>query len=253
MYLDRELQLTSNYGDFYHEALVHPIMASLGRRGRRALVIGAGDGGVATALLRYPNLAEVTQVEIDQNVVDAAQTYLPNMSKGYGDPRHRLIIADAVQWVKNKSEELKGNFDICIIDSTDEPLNSPWDRAFFGGLKQMLAEHGAVVQNMNNQGDHVSDDFSRLHQEFQHRFLVSCNTPDYPSPYLLAILTEGLDPFFVDWSWWSSLNISTVYYHPTLHAALLSAPRESMWSYLEHEDWSNCHDASWSAEREEEL
>ena len=37
----------------------------------------------------------------------------------------------------------------------------------------------------------------------------------------------------VNWTWWTSLNISTIYYHPGLHDALLAIPRETIDSYVD--------------------
>lgn len=34
----------------------------------------------------------------------------------------------------------------------------------------------------------------------------------------------------MNWEWWTSLNISTIYYHPPLHDALLAVPTESLTS-----------------------
>ncbi|CAE7216797.1 speE [Symbiodinium sp. KB8] len=242
LFLDEELQLTNVFGDFYHEALVHPAMAALGRRGRRVLVIGAGDGGVATALLRYPQVEKVIQVEIDETVPEVAQEFLPEIAAGYQDPRHELVIMDGVLWVEANHVEMRGSFDLCIIDSTDDPLGSQWSVKFFQNLQALVGPHGAVVQNIGSQMDEL-DDFRKLHVGFQNRYLINCNTPDYPSPYFIAFLTEKLSPHDVNWTWWTSLNISSVYFHPTIHAALLSAPRETIQLYLEGMGWQP-HDAS---------
>eukprot|EP00439_Symbiodinium_sp_Y106_P078177 s21_g16.t6 len=107
LFLDEELQLTNVFGDFYHEALVHPAMAALGQLGRRVLVIGAGDGGVATALFRYPQVEKVIQVEIDEAVPEVAQEFLPEIAAGYQDPRHELVIMDGVRWVEENHVQMK--------------------------------------------------------------------------------------------------------------------------------------------------
>ena len=103
-------------------------------------------------------------------------------------------------------------------------------------LQAMLAPHGAVVQNIGSQMDEL-ENFRQLHLGFRKRYIINCNTPDYPSPYFSALLTKELDPYKVDWKWWSSLNISSIYYHPTVHNALLSVPRETAQLYLEGRTW----------------
>eukprot|EP00933_Yihiella_yeosuensis_P018038 TRINITY_DN1496_c0_g1_i1.p1 TRINITY_DN1496_c0_g1~~TRINITY_DN1496_c0_g1_i1.p1 ORF type:complete len:649 (+),score=85.22 TRINITY_DN1496_c0_g1_i1:86-2032(+) len=237
LYLDGESQLTSEFGDFYHEALVHPAMAALGHRGKRVLIIGAGDGGVGSVVLRYPNVEQVVQIEIDEEVVAAAKAYFPEYASSYSDPRLHLLITDAVKLVQ--SEELGarfGTFDLCIIDSTDSPIDSPWSVKFFKALRKLLAPHGAIIQNIHAQ-DQVGD-FLEVHDKvFSNLKTINCNNPDYASPYMLAVLTDSLDLDVVDWEWWSSLNIPTIYYHPTLHQALLAVPEETQDVYIKGEDW----------------
>lgn len=46
-------------------------------------------------------------------------------------------------------------------------------------------------------------------------------------PPLAPVLTE------VNWTWWKSLNMSTIYYHPELHNALLSVPKETVDLYID--------------------
>merc|ERR1712194_810964 len=61
------------YTTLYHDAFVHPAMAALSKRGKTVLIIGAGDGGVATTVLKYPRLQAMVQIEIDESVVNASK------------------------------------------------------------------------------------------------------------------------------------------------------------------------------------
>ncbi|CAK9012562.1 unnamed protein product [Durusdinium trenchii] len=122
LFLDGELQLTDVYGDVYHEALVHVMMASLGPSPlRKVLVLGGGDGGVATVALKYP-MVELLQVEIDERVIQMSKRFFPHFSAAFTDQRHKLVVGDAVRWVEDHAHEMQSTFDLCIIDSTDEPL-----------------------------------------------------------------------------------------------------------------------------------
>lgn len=238
LFLDKELQLTTVYGDFYHEAHVHPAMAALGERAQRVLVIGGGDGGVTTLALKYP-IKELVQLEIDQMVVDAAKKYMPTFSAGYSDPRTKLVIGDAIAYVNNAAStpELAGKqFDLVIIDSTDQPLKSPWTKEFFKALKSIMAPHGAVLQNVGSMGDWLPEHQERQKAAFNYTFIINCNTPEYPSPYFLSLSTDALDPMKVDWEYWSGLNIDTIYYHPTMHFAMFEVPLETKKMY-KGEDW----------------
>merc|ERR1712194_120363 len=240
LYLDGELQLTSLFGDFYHEAFVHPAMAALRKRGKTVLIIGAGDGGVATTVLKYPRLQAMVQIEIDESVVNASKAYLPDISKGFQDTRMKLRIQDALLWVRSSAKSAKkvgkgGVFDLCIIDTTDDPLVSPWTASFYKSVKELLAPHGAMVQNIGSQGEFVGIDIFRPMYAETH--LIHVNTPDYPSPYFLSLSTDSLDVFDVDWDFWSGLQIPTIYYHPTLHDTLFVAPAETL-AVLETGRWT---------------
>eukprot|EP00435_Cladocopium_sp_Y103_P066213 s27_g28.t1 len=242
LFLDNELQETDVYGDFYHEAMVHVAMAQLGasRNGQRVLLLGGGDGGAASQVLKYPDV-EVLQVEIDEMVIETSQRFFQSFASAFGHPRHKLIVADAVRWVEQNCRDLQQTFDLCIIDSTDEPLASAWSGKFYDHLKSMLKAHGAIVQNIGSQLDTLAQ-FRAWHLPlFQHRRLINCLTPDYESPYFLAFLADvEINP--VNWTWWTNLNISTIYYHPGLHDALLAVPKETIESYVDGKEWVP-HDA----------
>jgi spermidine synthase len=67
--LDGVLMLTERDEFIYHEMITHVPMA-VNPNIRDVLVIGAGDGGVARELSRYPSIRLIDIVEIDRRVVD---------------------------------------------------------------------------------------------------------------------------------------------------------------------------------------
>ena len=70
----------------YHEMLVHPAMSVL-PRARKVLIIGGGDGGAVTEVVRYPSLESVILCEIDPMVVESCCEYFPEISAGLRDSR----------------------------------------------------------------------------------------------------------------------------------------------------------------------
>merc|ERR1712166_153134 len=112
---------------------------------------------------------------------------MPGFSQGWKDPRATLIIGDAVQWVKSADAEKK--FDLCVIDTTDTPLKSVWTVDFYTNLKKLLNPHGAVLQNVGSMGDWLKEHLDFHKQVFKNVHVVSVNTPEYPSPYLLHFMT----------------------------------------------------------------
>lgn len=115
MALDGIIQTTERDEFIYHEMLTHTPLFAHGAA-KRVLIIGGGDGGILREVLKHPEVEHVTQVEIDQSVIDMCKTYLPNHSNGaFDDPRANIVIADGIEYVC----ETQDKFDVIISDCTD--------------------------------------------------------------------------------------------------------------------------------------
>jgi spermidine synthase len=127
----------------YHEMIVHPAFRAHGRV-KRALIIGGGDGGTAREVLRYPELEQVTMVEIDEAVVRASREHLPKLSHALGHPKLDLRIADGLQFVKEAAAE---SFDLVIVDGSDPvgPAEGLFTADFFRDCHRILKKDGILV------------------------------------------------------------------------------------------------------------
>lgn len=149
LWLNGNLQFSSRDEHRYHEALVHPGLASL-PWAKRVLILGGGDGMAAREVLKYPNVESVTLVDLDQGMTDlfATSQELVNLNQGsLRNPRLRVINADAGKWLE-QSDEL---FDFAIADFPDPSnysLGKLYTVSFYRLLKRHLAENGlAVIQS----------------------------------------------------------------------------------------------------------
>ncbi|MBZ0121057.1 MAG: polyamine aminopropyltransferase [Sandaracinaceae bacterium] len=118
LFLNGNLQFSSLDEHRYHEALVHPAFAAAGRR-ERVLVLGGGDGLALREILRYPEVREVTLVDLDPAMTELARELpaLRAMNAGsLSDPRVRVINDDAMVWL---DEADRGRFDVVIVDFPD--------------------------------------------------------------------------------------------------------------------------------------
>src|SRR5471032_654704 len=70
LYINGNLQFSSRDEYRYHEALVHPAMEAL-PWARSVLVFGGGDGLALREILRYPNIKQVTLVDLDPAMTNA--------------------------------------------------------------------------------------------------------------------------------------------------------------------------------------
>ena len=97
--IDGALMITERDESNYHETLVHTTLNYL-PDARRVLVIGGGDGGTVTQLLKHPNLREIVWVEIDEVVLRFARQFFPHLAKAQSDPRVTLRVQNAARFVQ---------------------------------------------------------------------------------------------------------------------------------------------------------
>jgi spermidine synthase len=112
--LDGIIQLTERDNMGYHEMIVHVPRLAAGAP-KRVLIVGGGDGGSLQQVLRYPSVVEAVVCELDQRVVDLSRQYLTFFGDPWADPRAKLIVRDAFDYL----EESPGMFDVIISDTTD--------------------------------------------------------------------------------------------------------------------------------------
>ena len=221
----------------YHETLVHTTLAYL-PNARRVLVIGGGDGGTVTQLVKHPNLVEIVWVEIDEQVIQFARDYFPKQAKALQDPRVTLRVQNAATFVQEARYPVtgvnNGTFDAVLIDSTDfnqaEPLFSA---AFYQDCKALLTPGAGIVAfNLDSpQWGQVrvaaaSEQMSRL---FTNSYIFQLYQPTYASGhYSFMLASDQIHPFRnkIDWEAWRRKKIETRYYNPDLHYASFLLPSQ---------------------------
>jgi len=152
LYINGNLQFSSRDEHRYHEALVHPMMQSL-PGARNVLILGGGDGLALREVLRYPNVAHVTLVDLDRRVTDLFRSSEPlvALNKGsFSDPRVTVVNEDAALWLEKADDSGKADtmFDAVIVDFPDPSnfsLGKLYSVPFYRGLLRHVAAHGMVV------------------------------------------------------------------------------------------------------------
>lgn len=145
LYLNGHLQFASRDEYRYHEALVHPGLATAGARGR-VLVLGGGDGLAVREVLRYPDVQQVTLVDLDEGMTALFQSH-PRLTalnrQALNDARVTVVNADAFTWLAATSAQ----FDFIVIDFPDPSnyhVGKLYTSAFYRLVKQHLAP-GALI------------------------------------------------------------------------------------------------------------
>ncbi|CAE7217240.1 speE, partial [Symbiodinium pilosum] len=209
-------QISDVFERYYHEAMVYPGLNLLGaNKKRRVLILGGGDGGVATAALRFDTVEQVVNVDIDSFVTRAATKWFPKVAAGLNDSRCEMLHLDAFAWVEEQQEKGMASFDLVVIDFTDEPIKGAWSKKFFLQLKGLLSTDGIVVQNVGtilNPQD-MRKVFTAHAEVFATVFPMHATIPDYLGPYILVLSSvKELDTADVDWTSWERQHIAGQYY-----------------------------------------
>jgi spermidine synthase len=149
LFLNGQLQFSSDDEQRYHEVLVHPAVAALGRDPRHVLVLGGGDGLAAREVLRYPSVERVVLVDLDPAVTRLFATLPVAVELNRGalqDPRVQIVNDDAFTWIEQATE----TFDLAVVDFPDPgsyALGKLYTVTFYERLRERLGRRGlAVVQ-----------------------------------------------------------------------------------------------------------
>lgn len=229
--LDGVVQTTERDEFIYHEMLTHvPIMAHGGVR--RVLIIGGGDGGILREVCRHQDIEHVTQVEIDQAVIDLAREHLPAHSDGaFDDPRANIVIGDGFDFVQQTDQ----TFDVIISDSTDPqgPGEILFTQDFYAGCRRCLNPGGILVTQNGvafMQRDEVTNTARRLDGLFADWHFYGAAVPTYVGGIMTFAWASDdaalrhLDAAVIS-ERWADTGIRTRYYTPGIHAGAFALPQ----------------------------
>ncbi len=146
LFLNGNLQFDSRDEHRYHEALVHPAMATAGSHARVAIG-GGGDGLAVREVLRWEGVESVTLVDLDPAMTNLAQSdrSLRELNgHSLSDARVAVVNADAMVWFG----DTRAQFDVIILDFPDPSnysLGKLYSRRLYETMKQRLVSGGALV------------------------------------------------------------------------------------------------------------
>ncbi len=226
--LDGYMMLTQKDEFIYHEMMVHVPMA-VHHKVRKVLVIGGGDGGTARELIRYPAIEQIDVVEIDEEVVSACRTHLPQTACGFDDERVRLYYEDGLKYVRRYEDA----YDLILVDSTDPfgPGEGLFTKEFYGNCYKALKADGIMV-NQHESPFYPNDAVAmqRAHKRIVDSFPISkvyqAHIPTYPSGHwLFGFASKRYHPLAdQDADRWKALGIQTRYYNEQLHKGAFALP-----------------------------
>lgn len=146
LFLNSHLQFSSRDEYRYHEALVHPGLATIPAP-RRVLVLGGGDGLAVREILKYSQVENITLVDLDPEMTKLFSSH-PMLTKlndkSLLSPRVHVINADAFPWVDSNTD----SFDFIVIDfpdPTNYSLGKLYTVAFYRAAARHLSAQGFMV------------------------------------------------------------------------------------------------------------
>ena len=146
LFLSSHLQFSSRDEYRYHEALVHPGLASVPHV-RNVLVLGGGDGLAVREILKYDSVERITLVDLDPEMTKLFSTnaMLTKLNeRSLLNPRVHVINADAFVWL----DQNQGFYDFVVVDfpdPTNYSLGKLYTTAFYRLLAKHLSANGHIV------------------------------------------------------------------------------------------------------------
>jgi len=141
--LDGATQISKRDEFIYQEMMSHVPLFAHGNA-RDVLIIGGGDCGIAEEVLKHKTVERLTQVEIDEKVVEFAKEHFPEFTGPvFADKRFESVIDDGAKYVARTLRR----FDVIIVDSTDPigPGKILFGEKFYSGCRRCMKKGGVLV------------------------------------------------------------------------------------------------------------
>jgi spermidine synthase len=139
----------------------------LNPRPRHILMIGLGGGSLAKFCYRHCPQAQITVVEIDQDVIALRDEFHVPADDG----RFRVVHDDGARYVQH----LEDRVDVVLVDAFDADgisLSLP-QSDFYDRVAAQLTDNGILVMNLSGQGERYVDNLRAIGASFgEHVVLV---------------------------------------------------------------------------------
>ncbi|UCG63274.1 MAG: polyamine aminopropyltransferase [Candidatus Zixiibacteriota bacterium] len=220
------LMVADNDNNAYNEMITHvPLFSHPAPK--QVLIVGGGDCGALTEVVKHPEVEKCTMCEIDKMVVETSEKHFPHLTRGLTDPRAKVVFEDG----KTYLERGKSQFDVVILDLSDPvgPAADLFQKTFHQRIYEQLKEDGILVAQTEspfyNQKT-VRSLYRNLNEIFPVVRMYTCFMPIYPSSYWsFAFCSKKYDPLAdFDEKRCEKLQLKTRYYNAETHLAAFALP-----------------------------
>jgi len=226
LFLDNLLMKTDKDGHIINEMIVHPVMLT-GRKKKKVLVVGGGEGFTATELLKYPYIEQIDIVDIDSEFVDIAKKYYPKQMASLDDPRVRLFVQDGLEYMRTCTEK----YDAIFTTPTDPlTISDPlFVEEYYRACHDCLADDGIFETDAYMPFYKYGNiDYAHIRKVLAKFFPISkiytCTVPTFPGGlFAFGFASKKHDPIkdFKPFDF----DITTRYYNADLQEAAFCLPQ----------------------------
>jgi spermidine synthase len=146
LFIDHEIQVAEKDEVLYSSTFVNSGL-KLSKQNATAAIIGGGDGGVARECIKN-NFNYVDWFELDKEVVDACQQYLPDVFKNIHKSNNvNCIWGDAF---KNITSSEDGKYDHLFIDLNDDQFCIDLAAKNIEEIKRITKKNGVITAQVGS-------------------------------------------------------------------------------------------------------
>lgn len=221
------LMVADNDNNAYNEMLAHvPLFCHPSPA--EVAIIGGGDCGTLTEVLKHPEVKRCTMCELDRKVVETAQRHFPGLTAGLADSRANVLFQDGKVFIEESSEK----FDVIALDLSDPvgPAADLFQKPFHQKVYDRLNDDGILVAQSESPFFNkaiVRAMYANLKDIFPIVRMYTCFMPIYPSAlWSFAFCSKKYDPVKdLDEARWNKLGLATQYYNAEAHVGAFQLPQ----------------------------
>ena len=144
MLIDGAVMLTARDNFIYHEMMSHSALFTH-HDPRQVVIIGGGDCGTLSEVLKHSGITRVVQCDIDEQVTRMAEKYFPELCQRNNDSRATILFDDGIAYMRHAKPN---SIDVVIIDSTDPvgPAQGLFNHDFYSSCHRVLKQDGILIQ-----------------------------------------------------------------------------------------------------------
>jgi spermidine synthase len=200
LYLDQKTQSTEADEFIYHEALVQPAMITHPNP-KKVFIAGGGEGATLREVLSHNTVSHAVMVDLDKEVVEICERFLPNHHKGsFRDARSDIKFEDARKFLETSTD----TYDVIILDLPDPQEGGPasflYTKEFYTTVINHLSPDGLLsIQSeclMAGKGNYEA--FSAIHNTLKSIskmvFPYKTMIPSFSCDWGFNLISMQIDP-----------------------------------------------------------